>query len=280
MTHPSENQAQIDFWNGPGADRWVREQERLDRLLRPFAELGLEKAAPRPGERAVDVGCGCGATTLLLSEAVGKAGSVLGVDISERMLARARERTTHMPWARFELGDAAEMRFSGDADLMFSRFGSMFFANPEKAFTNLRTALRSEGRFCLVCWRDPTDNPWFLVPLRAAETIVPPMEPTPPDAPGPFSFANGERLRRVFTGAGFSDVVLERRDLLVPLSTTGIDEAVDVACLAGPVARMLLEADAATIARVRATIREALAPYARADRVEMMSSVWLATARA
>ena len=258
----------------------MSEQERLDRVLRPLGDLGLEKVAPRAGERAVDVGCGCGATTVLLAERVGKTGKVLGVDVSERMLARARARTANMPWVDLELGDAAEKRFAGDADLMFSRFGSMFFADPLKAFTNLRTALRSGGRLCLVCWRAPEDNPWYVVPLRAAETIVPPLPPVEPGAPGPFAFADGERFRRVLSDAGFRDVVVERRDQLVPQSTTGLDEAVEVAVLAGPIARMLVDADASAIARVRAVIREALAPYARAERVEMMSSVWLATARA
>ena len=280
MTDPSSNQAQIDFWNGPAAERWVTEQERLDRVLRPLGDLGLEKVTPREGERAIDVGCGCGATTVLLAERVGKTGKVLGIDVSERMLARARARTANMPWVELALGDAAERRFAGDADFIFSRFGSMFFADPKKAFTNLRTALRSDGRLCLVCWRTPEDNPWYLVPQRAAESSVPPLPPVEPGAPGPFSFADGERLERVLADAGFRDIVIERRDQLVPQSTTGLDEAVEVAALAGPIARMLVDADAATIARVRDVVRASLAPYARAERVEMMASVWLATARA
>ncbi len=280
MTPSTTNQAQIEFWNGPAAQRWVTEQERLDRVLGAFDDLGQQSAGARPGERAIDVGCGCGASTLRLAESVGSKGHVLGVDVSERMLARARQRTANLPWVELRLGDAAETRFAGDADLIYSRFGSMFFADPRAAFANLRTALRKGGRLCLVCWRPSEENPWYLVPLRAAESIVAPLSPAAPGAPGPGACADRNRLSQVLTQAGFSDVTIERHDVLLALSTSGVDEAVEYAVLAGPVARMILDADPGTVARVRAAIRDALGPYARAERVELTSSVWVATARA
>jgi ubiquinone/menaquinone biosynthesis C-methylase UbiE len=280
MVDSSTNQTQIEFWNGPAAARWVTEQERLDRVLRAFDDLGQERAAARSGERVVDVGCGCGASTVRLAECVGANGHVLGVDVSERMLARARERTARFPWVELRLGDASEARFAADADLLYSRFGSMFFADPRAAFANLRTALRPGGRLCLVCWRAIEDNPWYLVPLRAAESIVAPLPHFEPGAPGPFAFADRDRLSQVLAQAGFRDVTIERHDVALALSTSGLDEAVEYAVLAGPVARMTVDADASTVARVRSAIRDVLAPYARAERVELTSSVWLATARA
>src|SRR5690242_10265645 len=113
------NQSQIEFWNGPAAQRWVTEQERLDRALGPVDALALERAQPRLGERVIDLGCGCGASTLRLAERVGAAGKVLGVDISAPMLARARERAAGIPWVDFYEGDAAEHRFPGDANLVY-----------------------------------------------------------------------------------------------------------------------------------------------------------------
>src|SRR5687768_17225277 len=151
----SANQAQIEFWNGPAAERWVNEQARLDRALASIDMLALERAAPAPGERVIDLGCGCGASTLRLAERVGPTGNVLGVDISKPMLGRARDRARTMPWVGFQEADAAEHPFAGDGDLVYSRFGSMFFVDPVAAFSNVRKALRSGGRLCIVCWRSP-----------------------------------------------------------------------------------------------------------------------------
>jgi len=276
----SANQAQIDFWNGPAAERWVKEQERLDRALGPVDDLALERARPREGERVVDLGCGCGASTLRLAERVGPKGTVLGVDISAPMLARARERVRSLPWVAFHEGDAAEHPFAGDADLVYSRFGSMFFTDPRAAFTNLRTALRSGGRLCIVCWRAANDNPWYLVPLRAAETVVPALPPAEPGAPGPFAFADETRLREVLDAAGFTRIATERHDSPICTSTTGLPEAVEFSVRAGPVSRMLLDADADTATRVRAAISRALTEHVRGGRVELGASVWIATAAA
>ena len=276
----SANQAQIEFWNGPAADRWVNEQARLDRALAPIDVLGLERAAPAPGERVVDLGCGCGASTLRLAERVGPSGHVLGVDISKPMLARARERARSMPWVDFQEADAAGHRFAGNADLVYSRFGSMFFVDPVAAFSNLRTALRSGGRLCIVCWRSADENPWYLVPLRAAETVVPPLPPTEPGAPGPFAYAPDGRLHEVLGKAGFSKIEAERVDTAICLSTTGLGEAVEYALLAGPVARMLLGADPDAVARTRTAVATALRGHVRDERVALPASVWIATARA
>jgi len=276
----SANQAQIEFWNGPAAERWVNEQARLDRALAPIDVLGLERAAPAPGEQVIDLGCGCGASTLRLAERVGEAGKVLGVDISKPMLARARDRARSMPWVSFQEADAAEHRFAGNADLVYSRFGSMFFVDPVVAFSNLKKALRSGGRLCIVCWRSADDNPWYLIPLRAAETVVPPLPPTEPGTPGPFAFASDARLRDVLGKAGFTQVQTERVDTPICLSTAGLGEAVEYAMLAGPVARMLFGADASAMARTRAALATALRDHVRDERVALPASVWIATGRA
>jgi len=276
----SANQPQIEFWNGPAAERWVNEQARLDRALAPIDVLGLERAAPAPGERVIDLGCGCGASTLRLAERVGPTGNVLGVDISKPMLARARDRARSMPWVSFQEADAAEHRFAGDADLVYSRFGSMFFVDPVVAFSNLKKALRSGGRLCIVCWRSADDNPWYLVPVRAAQTVVPPLPPAEPGAPGPFAFASEERLRDVLGKAGFTKVEAERVDTPVCLSTAGLGEAVEYALLAGPVARMLLGADGETIVRARTALEAALVPHLKDQRVALPASIWIATGRA
>jgi SAM-dependent methyltransferase len=273
------NQEQIDFWNGPAALRWVSEQDRLDAVLAPLDEAGLAAAAPREGERAIDVGCGCGASTLAIAKRVGPKGHVLGVDISARMLARARERAAGMPWVSFVERDASVHRFSGDADLVYSRFGSMFFADPVAAFANLRSGLRAGGRLYLVCWRAIEDNPWYYVPLRTAERYLPPLPPSEPGTPGPFAYAKEDRLKSILEGAGFSNVTLDRQDRMLCLSSKGVDEAVEYATLAGPVARMIAEGDPAVVPQVRTALAEVLAGHLRDGRVELPSSVWIASAR-
>jgi hypothetical protein len=154
----------------------------------------------------------------------------------------------------------------------------MFFVDPRAAFANVRTALRSFGRLCLVCWRSPDDNPWYLTPLRAAETVVAPLPLGEPGGPGPFAFADQTRLREILERAGFAKVAIERRDIGICASTTGLAEAVEFSVRAGPVARMILDADAETATRVRTAIAGALAPHMRDQRIELAASVWLATA--
>ena len=141
------NETEIAYWNGAGGRNWVHRQEGQDTILAPILRAAIERAAVREGERVVDVGCGTGATSIELGERVGLSGHVLGVDVSEPMLARAAERLpTDVP-VEFMRADATTYRFKPAAfDLMFSRFGVMFFAEPARAFTNLRTALRPGGR--------------------------------------------------------------------------------------------------------------------------------------
>lgn len=271
---------QREHWNGPGGARWVNEQARLDRVLAPLGALGIERAAPRAGERVIDVGCGCGATALELGQRVGAGGAVLGVDISAPMLARARERAAEMPWVRFVEADATEYPFGSDADLVFSRFGSMFFPQPELAFANLRRALAPGGRLCLLVWRRFEDNEWGRVPMQAALTVLGPQPPPPPPgSPGPFSLADADRVRALLQGAGFHDVAIEPDDRTLEVSNSGLDEAVSFSLQAGPAARVLLGADPDTIARVGDVVRKALEPHARGQRVALGSAVWVVTAR-
>lgn len=258
----SDNTEQIDFWNGPGGDRWVKHQEILDRTLEPFGRAVLEAARPLPGEHVVDVGCGCGWTALALAVAVGPRGSVLAVDVSAPMLGLARRRAQErsLSNATFAVADASTHAFEAKHDLLLSRFGVMFFRDPTAAFTNLRRALKPGGRLAFVCWGPVAENPWFRVPMVAAGTVVPLPEPTGPEEPGPFAFADRARVQRILEGAGFGQVTLERSSPGFVLGENP-DTAATTAVDTGPVSRLLTEADDATRARVRTAIREAITPY-------------------
>jgi SAM-dependent methyltransferase len=158
----------------------------------------------------------------------------------------------------------------------------MFFSEPEAAFMNLRRALRPGGRLCVVCWRSARDNPWYTLPLRAAASVITLPDPPPPESPGPFALADGERFRRILDAAGFCDVALEARDLSLRLSTEGIDDAVQFAILAGPLARIMLEGnvDRGVVPQVQAAVRAALAEHASGSTVALGAGIWIASARA
>jgi len=287
MTTPPQaagpNAEQITYWNATAGPKWVALQERLDTHIRELGESAMHRVGIRTGERVLDVGCGTGQTTLELARRVGPEGNVLGIDVSAPMLARARQRAAAAGDANvaFLEADAQTHRFDAPGiDVCFSRFGVMFFADPAAAFANLGTALRPGARLGFVCWQSLPENPWMFVPLSAAaqHTTLPP--PPGPDAPGPFSFADAARVRRVLEAGGFSNVVLEdhRTTLSVGGSST-IEEAVEFLLYGvGPTSAALREADPAVRPVVAGAVREALAPYHTPGGVRMPAAAWLVTA--
>ncbi len=211
--------------NGANGEFWAGQQARLDRTLAPVMEPLLAFAAPRSGATVMDVGCGCGATTVELARAVGPSGRVVGVDISEPMLALARERLVEFANAACRLGDAASLPLQDlRADLIFSRFGIMFFGDPITAFTNLRTGLIHGGRLRFACWRPISENPWLQIPLHAVYEHVPRIPKPDPEEPGPFSFADTERVTRILTAAGFTPPAFTPLNIQVDLAAGGTFE--------------------------------------------------------
>src|SRR5580692_10811615 len=193
-----QNADQIAYWNGPGGQRWADRQQSQDVVLAPVADVLIDRARPKAGERIVDIGCGAGATTVAFAQQVGRSGHVLGLDVSAPMLARAREVAPEGLPVEFMLADATVYPFEpAGFDLLASRFGVMFFAEPALSFTNMRKALKPPGRLAFACWRDPRDNPFFMVPLQAAYRHVPKLPPVGPEDPGPFAFASEQRVRRI-----------------------------------------------------------------------------------
>jgi SAM-dependent methyltransferase len=271
------NAEQIAFWNGPGGRRWVEQQENVDRLMQPLTAAVLDRAAAQPGERVVDIGCGCGGTTVELARRVGAAGRVLGVDVSAPMLARARERLT--PGLPIELvqADATALPFPrGGFDLLFSRLGVMFFAEPARSFANLRTALRPGGRLAFVCFRTPRENPWMMVPLQAAYEHVPRLPQLGPEAPGPFSLASEGRVRLILGQAGFEAVSLDPLDLELDLGGgRGLDAAVAATLEIGATSRAVADQPPEVRSAVVASIRRTLAPHQRGTTVPLAAAAWL-----
>lgn len=272
-------ESQAELWNGPSGERWTREQERLDRAFEGIDAIGLAAAAAAAGEHVVDIGCGCGASTVQLAARVGATGSVHGVDISASMLARARQRTATFPWVALTREDATRHRFERKVDLLYSRFGVMFFENPSETFHHLRSGLRKSGRACFVVWRAPEDNPWLVAPLRAAERVLPPAAAGVTGGPGPFSLAAGGATRDLLERAGFEDVVLTPHDLDIVLSASGVEDAIDFALDAGPIARRLASIDDTTRAQVRRAVGDVLGAHVDGLRVSLPAGIWVVNGR-
>ncbi|WP_034215069.1 class I SAM-dependent methyltransferase [Actinoplanes subtropicus] len=241
-----------EYWqhSAPG---WIRHAERQDALGRPLGAAAIDRLAPRPGERIVDVGCGCGGTTAELAAAVapgeigagprdggssgggslgggslgggslgggwsvGRAsgGEVVGVDISEAMVAAAARR---FPGVRFVAADVEAVGLLPGApfDAAFSRMAVMLFADPVAGCSAIRRSLRPGGRFAATVFRDAAANPWLAAALLGAAPHLGPVAPLPlGDEPGPFAFADAARIRRVLTEAGFDPVTVEAHDVTV-----------------------------------------------------------------
>jgi ubiquinone/menaquinone biosynthesis C-methylase UbiE len=275
------NADQIAFWNGPAGQHWTDRQPMQDVLLAPVSQILIDRAGAQPGERLLDVGCGCGATTIAFAERVAPSGFAIGIDISVPMLSRARQLAPKGLPLDFVLADATVYPFDPSSfDLLASRFGVMFFAEPAVSFANLHRALAPSGRMAFACWRQPRENPWMMTPLQAVYKHVPKLPQLGPEDPGPFAFASEERVQRILGEAGFKQIAMEPCNLVLDLAIgRGLEGAVAAALAIGPSSRALEGHPAEVQAAAKNSIREALATFARGQSVPLPASIWIVTAR-
>ena len=278
-----QNDEQFEYWNGPEGQHWVDRDTLFDVMLAPFVDPLLDAAAIATTDQVLDIGCGNGATTRAAARRAAN-GRAVGVDISALMVTRARERADDegVDNVEFVHADAQDHEFAGDAgsfDVVISRFGVMFFADPVAAFANLAAMLRPGGRVAFVCWQSLFANQWVAVPGAALVPVVGAPDPPPPDAPGPFSFADRDRVHSILDTAGFTTIEID--DLHVPVLVGGglpLDEAVAFLGEGGMGKRFLGDADAPTRERGLAAVREAYEPFATAEGVRLDSAAWLVRA--
>jgi ubiquinone/menaquinone biosynthesis C-methylase UbiE len=283
MTLPAaddRNADQIAYWNGPGGRHWTDRQQLQDIVLAPVSEVLIDRARVKTGEAVIDVGCGCGSTSFDLAKRVGAGGHVTGIDISEPMLNRARELTPPGAPMEFVLADATVYPFTpADTDLLCSRFGVMFFAEPSVSFANIRKALRPGGRLTFACWRTPRDNPWMMLGLQEAYKHVPKLPEVKPEDPGPFAFASEERVHRILGEAGFANIAMERVDLSLDIATgRGLEAAIDSVLAIGPTSRALDGQPLDKIAAATESIRTMLGSHLKGNSVPLGGSIWIVTA--
>lgn len=265
------------FWNGQGGHIWVARQAHTDTTLAAVTDALVAFAAPRAGESVLDVGCGCGAPTLEFARAVGPSGRVVGVDISEPMLAEgaARARAAGITNVDWRQDDPATATLDG-FDLLASAFGVMFFGDMVGAFANMRRAAKPGARMALVCWRGLAENPWMEVPMNAVAQHLPPRPTGMPNAPGMFAFANPDYVSQILTAAGWAVPRLEKLDLDLDIAAgRGLEEAVLQSTRIGAVNSWLRNQPAEIIAASTQSLREALAPHANGTSVRLPGAMWL-----
>ncbi len=274
---------QVEAWNGESGRAWVEHVDQFDSMLAPFGLAVIDRLELRAGDRVVDIGCGVGATSLSIAAVVAPA-PVVGVDISEPMLAAARARASRSGCSnvQFRLHDVQdELLEASSFDVAFSRFGVMFFPEPELAFAHVRHALVDGGRLGFVCFQGPMDNPMILQPVMAAAAHVEMLPPPGPTEPGPFSLADPERVRSLLQATGFGDILIEAGPPSADLGPADDLEST---------ARRALEQNpgiapglaAATPATRRAAIDAAadvMSHHVVDGRIVMGASTWVVTAR-
>ncbi len=268
---------QADFWNEDGGKRWLDNLAWLEIMLAPLGDALLKRAAARPGEAVLDVGCGGGKLASRLAEAVGARGSVLAVDISAMLIERAQLDYGSVSALTFRLADAATADLgSGRFDLACSRFGVMFFADPVAAFVNIARSMKPGASLVFLCWQGREGNPWMYEPAAAAfEHVTPPPPPVPGD-PGPFSFADPDRVCGILDAAGFNDISIDA--LIGSLNLGAVDQALDFLSAMGPAAQPLAEAAPGPRARALAAMRAVLAARDTPAGVQMPYATWMVSA--
>lgn len=280
-----QNDYQVTDWEGQGGDRWVANQARLEAIVAVFGQAAITAAAPLKGERVLDVGCGAGGSSLALAVRVGAGGEVLGVDISEPLIARAVELKPPGAPVVFQVADASSAELpEGEFDILFSRFGVMFFNDPTGAFVHLRRALRPGGRAAFVCWRGAAENDWIHLPVDALKNIIPLPALPDPESPGPFSFGDRDYVERILTSAGFTDIAIVPFDASVPFGQgetrdAAIDDAVNMTLEVGPLSHVLANQPDDIRARASAAVRAAFARFTGEGAVMIGGAAWIVTAR-
>ena len=271
----SDNSEQIQYWNGKAGETWVESQARIDTTLAPLSAAAIRKAAPQVGERVIDIGCGCGTTTLALADS---GASVWGIDVSAPMLAHARTRIEDRTNIAFGQADASTQSLTPDHQLIFSRFGVMFFSDPVAAFTNLRTGLAADGRLIFLCWQSPVKNPWMSIAGAAvAPFLDSPATPPNPRAPGPFAFADAAYLNDILVLSGFNNIQIDSETANLKVGND-LDDAMRAQGQIGPLSRALNELAGEKRERALAAVRDTFSPLITADGLHLGAATWLVSA--
>ncbi len=266
-------------WQGSSGETWAAQWRRTDRSFTLLTERLLQRTREFSFSEVLDIGCGAGELSLAIAR--GRPGvSVTGVDVSPQLVAVAKERGSQLGNVQFVLADAAEWQSaSGTApDLLVSRHGVMFFADPAAAFSNLARQSRSGASLLFSCFREVAQNPFFTEIIRLLPKAAPPMDPS---GPGPFAFAEEDWVISILRSAGWENISFEKHDfpMIAGAGENPVEEAVKYFSLIGPAARAAAEMEAGARERFLGRVRDLCARNCREGIVSLPAAVWIVSAR-
>ena len=270
------NEQQARAWDGDEGEIWAGDPEFFESSVRQHQAKLMEAAALTTEARVLDIGCGTADSTRDAAQAAQR-GAAMGIDLSARMLERARARAAAQDLTNvtFVQGDAQIYPFKpGSFDVAISRTGTMFFADPAAAFTNIARALQANGRLALVSWQGPERNEWFRSFVDAL-TLGRGLAPPPPNAPSPFAHADPSRTGQILTDAGFADIRIDSLELPMYFGATA-DQGYEV--LSQLLAWMTGKLTPGERAKAHQRLRDTLVAHETPDGVAYESRAWLITA--
>lgn len=281
MTAQVPNPTSADGWRGDRGEAWLNALDGYEAMLRPLGDALLSRAALLPAQSVVDIGCGGGWTSRMAAEHVGAQGQVCGVDIAPMLIEEAEKRAGGLSNLRFVCADASADPLPVAAfDRMISRLGVMFFSNPPVAFGQLRTLLKPEGQLDWAVWAPPADNPWMsgVRPIVERHVDLPPLDP---EAPGPFSLANTDKLCGLLSDAGFIEIdIAEWRGAIAPGGNHDPYLAADFALKSFSFGPSFDNAPPAIRDKVRSDLIEFFGGYLADGQLAIPARAWLVRAKA
>ena len=277
-----KNIKQRQFWSGAGGDVWVNKQREMDIMLNPLGDRVIERLDLKSDAKIIDIGCGCGATTLEIAKKITQ-GEILGVDISEPMLDKATETAKEMSLSNisFEVKDVQmDVMPQNYFDIAFSRFGVMFFEDPFEAFKNIHSSLKEDGLLSFVCWQNASLNPWQSLSIQVIKEFLDLPAPAP-KSPGPFAFEDKTYLEEILRESGFKGLeTLDNQEDIVMFSGKSIREACEDYLTINPVVTEMLKNSKPELTE---EILEALvikfSNFHQNDGLLFPSATWIVTAK-
>jgi SAM-dependent methyltransferase len=266
---------QQEIWNDVVGEAWVKYADIHDEQAGPFGHAVMDRLGNLAGARVLDVGCGTGAAATQLVER--GAAHVLGVDLSVPMIDAARESANQH--VQFEVGDATALASAGLFDVVFSRFGVMFFDNVIAAFSRLHMFATHDARLGFCCWGQPLDNPVMTLPVMASAAVLGPPQLAGPGDPGPFSLSSPEVIDDTLTRAGWRQIDVDELTLDLPHPAGDAEAVADMAMEFNPLLVQGLRAQPAKRALVREAIVDTVRPFEKDRVVHLRATALIVTAR-
>ena len=276
-----KNVKQKEFWSGAGGDVWVDKQREMDIMLNPLGKNAINKIDFSDKLTILDIGCGCGDTSLDIAKKVPE-GKVLGLDISEPMLDRARNSANELSLKNidFEVKDVQTDSMPSEYfDVAFSRFGVMFFEDPYAAFKNIYTSIKQGGQLAFVCWQNPSLNPWQSLSIGVIKDFLDLPSP-PPKSPGPFAFEDKSYLLDILQTSNFRNIeIIDNQEDITMFSGKTLKEACEDYLTINPVVTEMLKNSNETLKEeILNALMDKFSAFDKGDGLLFPSATWVVSA--